>query len=155
MAHGDPLPTRDAPPSGGMDTEWLMKRHARRHSLQREQDSADQGLLIGAPGSTSGADAAPSEPVSHARRRLLAKENVVADVVVQRHGTDGAQTFGRVMGREGSAPPALLSSQAELEKLSEEVGQHARKSMLLRERNGTLMGAGANEGQTFSRILGR
>jgi len=106
---------------------------------------------MGPPERTSGTDAAPSEPVSHARRRLLAKENEVADVVVQRHGAEGAQTFGRVMGREGSAPLAPLSSQAILGKLSDEVGQHARKSMLVRERNGTQ----ANEGQTFSRILGR
>lgn len=133
-----------------------MKRHARKSNLQRERAAADQGLdTIGAPSSvfacapvnapanapgsegTSPKNAAPLQ--SHARRRMLDKENANA------HRPD-MQSFNRVMCRDGSAPPALRANGAESGE-----NNFGRKNCLERDHGGTK----AHEGQTFARVLGR
>lgn len=121
------------------------KHHARRRTLQRERQAADQGLEW-APEPATGLDQPGSQLPSHARRRLLDKENIIADKV------QGVPTFGRIMGRDASAPPASCCGQAvEPGKMLEEVSRHGRKSLLAREREGSL----SHEGQTFSRVMCR
>lgn len=129
------------PESGGEQAQ----QYARRRTLQRERVAADQGFEW-APECATGTVAQPSEPPSHARRRQLTRENDVAD------RTDGVQTFGRVMCREGSAPPALRGGpMVEQTNLMEQVASYGRKSLLARDRNGS----NGHEGQTFNRVLGR
>jgi len=136
------------------DSEDPMKKHLRRRTLQRERVAADQGVEWApecAPTSLPiGVDLAPAELPSHARRRLLARENHVADKASQLHAADGAETFGRIMGRrDGSAPPAVRGGHgADPGLLADDVVWHGRKNLLAH-------GTAAHEGQSFSRIMGR
>jgi hypothetical protein len=107
-----------------------MKRHARRHTLQNERETAVQTVEwaaehdVGVP--------------SHARRQVLDRENSVADASREK-------TFARVIARDSSSPPVLNTGS------SEEVATYGRKSVLAREKTGSE----AYSGQTFSRVLGR
>lgn len=139
-----------APCGGEADIEDPVKQHARRRTLQNERVAADQGLEWIQQSAKASVGAAPAELPSHARRSRLDRENDTVDKLSELHNADGAATFGRVMGRrDGSAPPAVRSgTEAEVGALAGEV-YHGRKSLLAHG------GSMANEGQTFSRIMGR
>lgn len=122
--------TKNADELEGVSDELLLKRHARRHTLQHERETATQTVEW-----SSERDVGMS---SHARRQVLERENSVADASRQ-------QTFARVIARDSSSPPILNTGS------SAEVATHKRKSMLVREQ----AGSDAHEGHTFSRVLCR
>merc|ERR1712187_543094 len=89
----------------------------------------------------SDADANASKPTSHLRRQVLANENSVADRALRPLNSNAAETFGRVMGRDGA-----ISERDEIKHI-----EFGRKNMLAREKVGT----NAHEGESFVRVMGR
>merc|ERR1711862_60729 len=87
------------------------------------------------------ADVSASKPASHARRQVLASENSVADRVLQPLNSNVAETFGRVMGRDGATSERDEGKSVEF----------GRKNILAREK----LGSNAYDGESFVRVMGR
>lgn len=138
-------------PSDDAENKDPMKKHARRSTLQQERNAADQCLERASECAPS-VGLTPAELPSHARRRMLARENHVADKSLQVQ-VEGAETFGRVMGRrDGSAPPAVrLGQEAYPPSGADDAARYGRKNLLARDAHGSI----AHEGLSFSRVMGR
>lgn len=120
-----------AAPETGAEGVWQEGRsYARQRTLQRERQAADQGLEWV---TEHGAD---SEPQTHARRRVLEREEDGPTI----QAASRPETFSRVLCRHGQVPPDNVEDD------SLKVG---RRNVLQAEAKGT------SREDSYSRVMGR